>query len=178
MGGSDPAGLTLRAARALDELDPVFRARFVIGPGMKDRERVARTIVSLHQNYETIEGADDLATEYASADLALAAFGVSAFELAAFGVPSIYLGLTKDHAISASAFEHAGLGISLGVIDEIADEAIAAATRQLLSDANRRREMRTAALATVDGEGAARIAADIAELLAVKRSGRRSLLAG
>ena len=42
-----------------------------------------------------MEGADDLATEYASADLALCAFGVTAYELAAFGVPAIYLGLTR-----------------------------------------------------------------------------------
>ena len=35
-----------------------------------------------------MEGADDLATEYASADLALCAFGVTAYELAAFGVPA------------------------------------------------------------------------------------------
>src|SRR5262249_2442037 len=34
MGGSDPLGLTLGMARALVSLDPVFRARFVIGPGM------------------------------------------------------------------------------------------------------------------------------------------------
>ena len=36
MGGSDPHGLTLRAAKALAALDPAFRIRFVIGTGMKD----------------------------------------------------------------------------------------------------------------------------------------------
>ena len=41
MGGSDPSGLTLRAARALARLDPIFRARFVIGPGMEEREKIA-----------------------------------------------------------------------------------------------------------------------------------------
>src|SRR5208282_516887 len=34
MGGSDPAGLTLKCAHALAKLDPAFRARFVIGPGV------------------------------------------------------------------------------------------------------------------------------------------------
>jgi spore coat polysaccharide biosynthesis protein SpsF len=42
----------------------------------------------------------------------LAAFGVTAYELAAFGVPAIYLSLTQDHALSASAFEQDGMGLA------------------------------------------------------------------
>ena len=166
MGGSDPFGLTLRSARALAMLDPVFRARFVIGPGMADRGAVARQIVSLHANFETIEGADDLATEIAAADLALAAFGVTAYELAAAGVPALYLGLSDDHAASASAFEQAGMGISLGVADRIADETVAHTTWKTLNDPQRLREMHAAGPMTIDGSGAARIAADLASALA------------
>jgi spore coat polysaccharide biosynthesis protein SpsF len=169
MGGSDPLELTLRAARALTRLDPVFRARFVIGPGMKDREKVAAAIVKLKSNFETIEGADDLATEYASADLALAAFGVTAYELASFGVPALYLCLTEDHALSASAFEYAGMGVSLGLAEQAADERIAKSVLALLSDAQRRREMHQAGRMTIDGNGAARIAADLVATLAAKR---------
>jgi len=169
MGGSDPSGLTLRAARALCRLDPVFRARFVIGPGMEAREQTARAIVRLKSNFETIEGADDLATEYAFADLALAAFGVTAYELASFGVPALYLNLTENHALSASAFEYAGMGISLGLADVASDDRIAKSVWALLGDVTRRREMRAAGLMTIDGEGASRIAADLAQALAERR---------
>ncbi len=174
MGGSDPFGLTLRSARALARLDPVFRARFVIGPGMTDRERVARQIVALHSNFETIEGAEDLAPEFARADVALAAFGVTAYELAAFGVPALYLCLTEDHALSASAFEHAGIGLSLGVAEAASDETVASSVLALLNDAPRRREMRAAGLMTIDGQGPARIAADLAKALAAARRQGRS----
>lgn len=169
MGGSDPYGMTLRAARALCGLDPVFRARFVIGPGFENREKTARTIVALKSNFETIEGADSLTTEYASADLALAAFGVTAYELAAFGVPALYLGISEDHALSASAFEHAGMGISLGLAERADDKAIANAVWALLGDAERRREMRSAGLMTIDGGASVRIASDLAGALAAKR---------
>src|SRR5207344_569861 len=108
----------------------------------------------LSPGFETIEGASDLATEFASADVALAAFGVTAYELAAFGVPTLYLALTPDHALSASAFEKAGMGISLGVAEDVSDEAIVRAVRRLLGDAGRRREMHTAGLMTLDGQGA------------------------
>lgn len=170
MGGSDPAGLTLRAARSLIRLDPIFRARFVIGPGMADGGKVAGAIVKLKSNFETIEGADDLATEYACADLALAAFGVTAYELASFGVPALYLCLTEDHAQSASAFEYAGMGVSLGLAEQATDECIAKSVLALLGDAARRRDMRAAGLMTIDGRGAQRIASDLATGLAARRA--------
>lgn len=170
MGGSDPMGLTLQVAQALTQLDPVYRARCVIGPGMAEKTRVARTIVGLAPNFETLEGADDLATEYASADVALCAFGVTAYELAAYGVPGLYLCLTEDHALSASAFEHAGMGLSLGLAGRVEAGDIAKAVWSLLTDSTRRREMRAAGLMTIDGQGAARIAADLSRTLVERRA--------
>jgi len=170
MGGSDPHGLTLRAAQALSSLDPVFRARFVIGPGFAGKERLARTIVGMHENFETIEGAGDLATEFAVCDAALTALGVTAGELAAFGVPALYFCASEEQALSASAFEQAGLGISLGLAATASDQAIAKAVWALLSDGIRRREMRHCGLMTVDGRAALRIAAELGSAHAARRA--------
>jgi spore coat polysaccharide biosynthesis protein SpsF len=170
MGGTDPQGLTLRAAQALAKLDPVFRARFIIGPGMNQPKAVARKIANLSSNFETLEGADDLAPEYAAADLALCAFGVTAYELAAYGVPAIYLGLSEDHALSASAFEAAGIGVSLGVAQAVSNEDIATVAWALLNNRASREDMRAAGMNKIDGHGAERIAAGIAQALAAKRA--------
>ncbi|OJT95046.1 MAG: hypothetical protein BGN82_08790 [Alphaproteobacteria bacterium 65-7] len=137
---------------------------------MKDAAAVAAQVVALKPNYETVEGADDLSTEYASADLALCAFGVTAYELAAFGVPALYLGLTPDHAASASAFAEAGMGFSLGVAVSVSDAEIARRVRWLLHKPMVRRDMRQAGLSLMDGQGAARIAADLASALADARA--------
>lgn len=176
MGGSDPHGLTLRLARALAPLDSVFRVRFVIGTGMKNGSSVARGLVALKKNYETVEGADDLSTAYASADVALCAFGVTAYELAACGIPAIYLGLTPDHASSASAFADAGMGISLGVADQVADADVLRTVQWLLNKPAARREMRNAGLSLMDGQGAARIAADLSAALAIAREPLKAAL--
>jgi spore coat polysaccharide biosynthesis protein SpsF len=176
MGGSDPMGLTLRAARALVHLDTSYRIRFVIGAGMADADRVARAVVAMRRDYETIEGAQDLSTEYAAADVALCAFGVTAYELAAYGVPAIYLGLTDDHAASAQAFADAGMGLSLGVADQVSDGDITQAVTGLLQDGALRRQMRHVGLATMDGQGAARIAADLAQALQAARAPLRAAL--
>jgi spore coat polysaccharide biosynthesis protein SpsF len=170
MGGTDPLGLTLRSAKALAKLDPAFRARFIIGPGVPQPKALARQIANLSPNFETLEGADDLAPEYAAADLALCAFGVTAYELAAYGIPAIYLGLTDDHAQSASAFESAGIGVSLGVAENVSNDDIATVAWTLLNDRDTREDMRVAGMKCIDGQGAERIAASIAQALAAKRA--------
>ena len=165
MGGSDPHGLTRLAAQALTGIDTAWRVRFVIGTGMADGAATAAAIVALSNRYETVEHADDLAQEYAHADLGLCAFGVTAYEMAAFGVPALYLGLTQDHAESARAFEDAGMGQLLGVAAEVGAEEMANAVTALIQDAPRRRQMRKLGLSLIDGEGAGRIAADLAQAL-------------
>jgi len=176
MGGSDPHGLTLRMAKALAVLDTALRIRFVIGTGMKNADTVARGLVALKKNYETVEGADDLSIEYASADVALCAFGVTAYELAACGIPAIYLGLTEDHVASATAFADAGMGISLGLADKASEAEIVRTVQWLLNKPAARREMRNAGLALMDGQGAARIAADLSIALCAARTPLRTAL--
>ncbi|HVW72424.1 MAG TPA: NTP transferase domain-containing protein [Rhizomicrobium sp.] len=176
MGGSDPQGLTMRMAKALSILDSVFRVRFVIGTGMKDADQVAHGLVALKKNYETVEGADDLSIEYANADVALCAFGVTAYELAACGVPALYLGLNDDHVASASAFAEAGMGISLGVAGKVSDAEILRNVQWLLNKPNARREMRNTALSLMDGQGASRVAADLARALMAAREPLKTAL--
>jgi len=103
---------------------------------------------------------------------------VTAYELASFGVPALYLCLTEDHALSASAFEYAGMGVSLGVAETVSDDRIAKSVWSMLGDTARRREMHAAGLMTIDGEGASRIAADLASMLAAKRASNPAKAAG
>jgi spore coat polysaccharide biosynthesis protein SpsF len=176
MGGSDPQRLTERAAEALAGLASSFRIRFVIGAGMADAAALAARVAARRRNYETVEGADDLSTEYAHADLALCAFGVSAYELAAYGVPAVYLGLTADHARSACAFAEAGMGVSLGVAGEVSDAEVLRAVQSLMYNASARRRMRHMGLSLIDGQGAARIAADLSAALAAARAPLKAAL--
>ena len=174
MGGSDPLELTDRAARALAPLEGNFRIRFVIGSGIKEARKVAAGIVAMKSNYETVEGADDLSTEYAAADLALCAFGVTAYELAAFGVPAIYLGSPTIMPVRPPPSAPPAWGRSLGVAAQVTDEEILGAVRALMNNPARRREMRAMGLATLDGGGAARIAADLAPGVARRKTAGQS----
>ena len=175
MGGSDPMNLTRLAAEALPLVKTDFRARFVIGPGVKNGAQLAADIRAFSPGFETIEGANDLSSLYAQSDVAVAAFGVTAYELAASGVPALYLCLTEDHARSAGAFERAGMGQSLGLAANVTAKAIANAVTSLLADPGRRRDMRAAGLMTLDGSGAGRVAADLKAALMAARSDLRKV---
>ena len=123
-----------------------------------------------------MEGANDLSIEYANADLALCAFGVTAYELASTGTPAIYLGISEDHAISAGAFAEAGMGISLGLAARLSDADILRTVSWLLQKPLARREMRAAGLSLIDGQGASRIAADLAAALTSARTPLKTAL--
>jgi len=172
MGGSDPLDLTRLAACALSKISAPFKARFVIGPGFRNSLRLMREIDAMSPNFETVQGVSDLGSEFAAADLALVTFGVTAYELAALGVPALYVALTDDHALSASSFADAGMGIVLGLGRGLRVEEIARAVWQLIVDEDRRRDMCAASLNTVDGRAGERIAADLVAALAETRGAK------
>jgi spore coat polysaccharide biosynthesis protein SpsF len=172
MGGCDPLDLTRLAARALAKITAPFRARFVIGPGFRTARAVAREIETLSPNFQAVHGVDDLGPEFAAADLALVTFGVTAYELAALGVPALYLAISDDHKLSGSTFEKAGMGIVLGLARMLRADDIARATWKLLLDPEKRRDMRAAGLNVVDGRAGERIAADLVQALAQLRGSK------
>ncbi len=163
MGGSDPQGLTRVAVRALNALAPKFDATVVIGPGAE--ARLEAEVARLAPRFSIVRSPNDLPRLMSEADLGLVSFGVTAYELAALGVPALYLCLTEDHAASASAFERAGMGQSLGLAARVREGDIAEAVEALLEDAVRRRAMAKAGRMNVDGRGAQRIAAHIGRLV-------------
>jgi spore coat polysaccharide biosynthesis protein SpsF len=143
MGGADPRGFTSLALDALARVAGDFDVRVILGPAF-DAPLPAG-------DYETIRTPRDMRGEMLRADLAIAAFGVTAFELAACAVPGILLCLSDDHARSACAFEEAGIGV-IGALEPaaLADQI----ARALAMPARKKPRL-------VDGRGAARIAREI-----------------
>jgi spore coat polysaccharide biosynthesis protein SpsF len=167
MGGSDPQGLTLSAVRALGALEPEFDATVVIGPGADPQ--LETKIARLAPRFSIVRSPNDLPRLMSEADLGLISFGAAAYELAALGVPAVYLCLSDDHAFSASAFERAGMGVSLGAATQVSEADIRVAVQELLADAELRRAMSAAGRMNLDGRGALRIAACIKRLVEERR---------
>jgi spore coat polysaccharide biosynthesis predicted glycosyltransferase SpsG len=158
MGGSDPYGLTLKAVKALDLLGDDFNTIVLLGPGFMHLDALKDLISKTRRCFILEQNVKDIPSLMAQADLALGSFGVTAYELAAMGVPGIYMCLTEDHAESASVFVEIGISICLGVYSSVTPDMIAAATLNLLRDPKRREIMSRRSLDCVDGLGSIRIA--------------------
>jgi spore coat polysaccharide biosynthesis protein SpsF len=158
MGGSDPAGLTLKAVRALDRLDEDFECVVIVGAGFCHRQSLRDLLGQTRRRFTVREDVSEMSTAMAQADLAVCSFGMTSYELAAMGVPAVCVCLTEDHAESASALVAAGMAISTGVDDQETETRLAAAVEGLLVDKNARARMSDRARELVDGRGASRIA--------------------
>lgn len=161
MGGSDPAGLTLWVVAALARSALNFITVVVVGPGYVAREELAQALSTLGKPFELHENVNEMAALMRRADLAIATFGMTAYELAATGTPAVLLCLDVDHVTSVQGVVDAGGAVSLGLYADIASDRLTAAVDGLLLDECRRESMSKQGGFFIDGLGAQRVAARI-----------------
>lgn len=174
MGGSDPAAQTLIAARAAVALGDAVEVICVIGPGVADADELAASLAALSPRPRVVRAPDTLAPLIAESDLAIAAYGVTAFELASAGVPAILIALTDDHAQSASALDACGAAELAGLAGTLTSADLETRLRALINDPVRQRDMSAAGRMHFDGQSATRIAGQIASALASNSFSKRA----
>jgi spore coat polysaccharide biosynthesis protein SpsF len=113
MGGSDPAGFTLTVIEALDLLEVDFDTTVVLGAAFSWEKELKSLLVRTKRKFRILRSVENMAGVMAQADLAIASFGMTAYELACMGVPALYMCLTDDHAESCQAFVDAGIAMCL-----------------------------------------------------------------
>ena len=168
MGGSDPAGLTMQAVEGLELAKEKFDGTIVLGSGFRHKNALNSLLEKARRHYSVHEEVQDMRGMMSKADIALCSYGMTAFELAATGVPAIYFCLSEDHAQSASALADAGAGISLGVFNKITGETISETVTALLASQKLQHQISEAACRLIDGQGASRIANLIAKRIMTK----------
>jgi len=165
MGGSDEAGFTLKAIEALNELDGDFDTTVILGGAYAHPKQLQEALLQSDHNYKVLEKVSNMAEIIANTDLAIASFGVTAYELAAMSVPAIFLCLKNDHVLSASAFVDAGFAISLGIGSDISVSYFSNRIGKLLKNKIDRNKMSDLSSRLMDGKGAKRIALKIVSKL-------------
>jgi spore coat polysaccharide biosynthesis predicted glycosyltransferase SpsG/CMP-N-acetylneuraminic acid synthetase len=163
-GGSDPQGLTLKAARALSALDPAVEVVAVAGAAFSYRRELDELLPTLHRRVRVIDDAAGHISELMlEADVMVGSGGMSVYEIAALGTPGVILGQNVREDRRMREFAKSGTVVYLGLGVEVAEDTIAAAVDALLRDADRRRAMSARGRALVDGYGAARAAEAVLE---------------
>lgn len=165
MGGSDAAGMTAFTLQALELLPMPLSVLVVVGPAFTHALELIDAAARSRHSVRIARTPASMAALMRGSRMAVAAFGVSAYELAACGVPAVHLCLTSDHERSSSAFVEAGIAITAGVFGHVLPEQIADSVTRLMGNAGRRGEMAERARRLVDGRGARRVADEIVSRL-------------
>ena len=153
LGGSDPHGLTPKVLEALK----AWAGNVIVikGPGMTDD----------YPGWQTVDAPESLLTYLDGAALLVGALGMTAYEAAAAGVPSLLVAWSDDHEATALEFEAHGAAVSLGRWDKFDPKMVTDLTEQLLTQPALWHRFSTNARALVDGCGVQRVADRLLEVL-------------
>jgi spore coat polysaccharide biosynthesis predicted glycosyltransferase SpsG len=168
-GGSDVAGLAVRALSALRALAPAcgaLEAVVVVGPAAPAVEGAVARLRGPGLAVQVVRAPDDLPALMAAADVAVTAAGTSVLELLCLGVPPILVTVADNQAGIAAAVARAGAGIDLGGPDAVAPAPLGRALGEAVA---RRDELARAGRRLVDGGGARRVMAALSMLNAGRR---------
>ncbi|NCC20890.1 MAG: hypothetical protein EOM26_00335 [Alphaproteobacteria bacterium] len=161
-GGADPQGLTPFVMRAFSgRVD--FHFRVIVGPFFSDahRQEIASIAGTAPGRYELCSGVTDLVPHYDWADIALGGSGLSRYEFAACGLPSIFTSIYAEHMVSSDIFAEKGTGVHLGLYSELDAGAWRNALCELALSYGELSEMSRRGQALIDGCGAERLAGEI-----------------
>ena len=164
MGGSDPLNLTIKTAKALNRLNKTsLNMRIVVGPGFDTmvKPEVEAILEDCPGNCEELTGRGDIADLMLWSDLAITGGGLTKYETAVTGTPTIIISQTVREAEKTEEFEREGTASHLGLGSEVAEDAIVEAVERLVGDCALRAEMAKRGRNLVDGRGIERIISEI-----------------
>lgn len=165
MGGSDPEGMTLVAVQALERIEQDLLVRVILGPAFSHRDALFTLLQDSKHRYEVMDNVENMADTMRAADIAVVSFGVTAYELAAIGVPSLYLCRSPDHVLSANSLVDEGYGINLGEYNRISPLTLCQKICSFLRSSYNGKQRFRKGQGSIDGLGNKRVALRIMEEL-------------
>jgi len=171
MGGSDTYNLTLGVAGAVVNADLPVEVVIVIGPGSTCYEQVYKMVTEyksncnpedkLHavqaKNIVIKSDVPSLIEEIGQSDLAITAGGVTPFEAAALGTPTMCIA-SEIHEIGiCRRLEELGCSMFLGYRDEVTQERIESGLENIFTKQELLSHMSDCGLKNVDTKGVERI---------------------
>lgn len=174
MGGADPDNATLKVLQALAACQgPPPSVQVVAGASNPHLEQL-RAHAAAHEGVELLHDVRDMPSLMARAELAVSAAGVTCWELAFMGVPTLLLVLADNQRPGATSAHNQGVAELLGDAASLSPAALTAAVDDLAVSRQRRQSLSDTARRLVDGGGAARVVAAMQERTTLKETGART----
>jgi len=155
LGGSDLQNVTGTVCRAVSRLDRELNVHVI--SGIAAEALPVDPDASSRINWRFSRFVHDFAEVLAGVDLAITAGGLTKYETALLGVPSLVISQVDHQHKIMQSFEDAGTCIYLGRAGDASCSALRQNLSSLMSDRSRRERMAGDGLKLVDGNGRERI---------------------
>jgi spore coat polysaccharide biosynthesis predicted glycosyltransferase SpsG len=158
-----------RFAAARRRREPVRTALVTVGGSAAAAELVPRLVAGVRRAFPGVDVVEPPRDAYGTlldlverVDVACSGAGLTAYELACAGVPSVVVAVADNQRRVLQVCEQTGIAIGLDAVDGLDERRLDAALVELARP-ERRRELAVAGPREVDGEGAARAASLLLE---------------
>ncbi len=160
-GGTDTHNVTERALEAINDINRDLNIRINLGPGSKTTSRLERAVRESGHQIEVIQSTPSLLREFHLSDLVICGGGITLYELAALGVPSVTIA-TEPHEINNMNFwSEIGTTVSLGWEKTLDMNSLTEIVDNVLRDRVGRERMSRVGRQAMDNQGLTRVIAII-----------------
>jgi len=158
LGGSDLLNIAPKVIRALIQVSKTHHMELVVIYGMLERNNdISFLLNAFNGKYSTCASSDNMAELMLWCDLAITAGGLTKYETAITGTPSIIISQVDHQYELTELFLREGTALHLGLGSEVSEEKIRETVEGLLYDYNQRLKMSLNGKRLVDGKGAQRV---------------------
>jgi UDP-2,4-diacetamido-2,4,6-trideoxy-beta-L-altropyranose hydrolase len=163
MGGAGPENVTLKVVEALAQVRVNgLEAVVAVGGGNPHHDGLCAAAADSPASIRVERDVRDMPELMAWADVAVSAAGSTCWELAFMGLPQITIVTAENQELVGAALAAMGPVIGLGRLTNRSAVDVSSRLSKLCAAAPRRRAMSSGAREQVDGQGAERVAAELA----------------
>ncbi len=165
MGGSDPDNLSTLVLRALGAAGFNGSVDIVVGVANPHTALLGDVASSAGMNTVLHEHVPSLNPLIAEADIAFSALGLTTYEFAAAGLPTVIIAGNEFNATVANLYAGHGAAVSLGYYQDWTSNALGDEVARILRDSEALAAMSLRGPEVVDGRGTERVTALVSDLL-------------
>jgi spore coat polysaccharide biosynthesis predicted glycosyltransferase SpsG len=167
-GGSDPDSTSDQVIRSLDMIEQeTFETRIAVGSAFSQalKARLESHRKQSRHSVELIHSPDSLVDHMQWCDMAVANTGLTKYELAATGTPSLQISLDETHAAIHEPFEKLGASRHLGVHTDLDERMLGREILALARNVSARTRMSRNGRNILDGNGGNRVVDALQDLV-------------
>ena len=170
MGGSDPANLTVKVLKDIQNIEKRLYVNIVIGAGYCHQNEFEKCLLEsrhnifLHNNVD----ADELLNLMVEADIGVAHYGITGLEMACVGLPFVAIAHNIEELEKNRLAEYQ-FCIDAGLCDSLKEGDISTCINILLNNRTIREKLSKKAMSNVDAKGLNRVTKLIIDILEKKK---------